>query len=308
MSLSLKTKLSLWFFSTILLMPQLGAAQETPKVLTSIKPVQLIAQAISEGVTTAEVLLPAGASPHSHSLKPSDARKLHEADIMFWVGPDLEAFLEKMLASSPGTLSVPLMEESSLSLRKSDDEEEVHEHHHHEEHHHDGEYDPHIWLSPKNVLSMAKTISDKLTAIDPAHKNQYQANYEKFSKNLKKADSNNIARLTDIHNKPMFVFHDAYGYLQAHYQLNIVDHFTISPERQPGARHLAELREKLTKAGTSCVFREPQFQPAYINKIIEGTNTRVAVLDPLASNIATGPDGYTDFLNEMVNNIITCLN
>ncbi|MRI33290.1 zinc ABC transporter substrate-binding protein [Endozoicomonas sp. OPT23] len=301
-----RTKLFCGLLSTLLLVPQLVTAKEPLKVLTSIKPIQLISQAITEGVTTTDVLLPPGASPHSHSLKPSDARKLYDADVMFWIGPDMEVFLEKMLAGAPKTLSVPLMEQSRLSLRKNDEEGEVHEH---EEghHHHHGEYDAHIWLSPDNALAMAKTMSEKLISVDPEHKKQYQENFKKFATNLQQADKNNIARLENYHDQPMFVFHDAYGYLKAHYKLNIVDHFTINPERQPGAKHLAKLRDKLIKAGNSCVFREPQFQPAYIDKIINGTNTNVAVLDPLATEIRVDSTGYINFLNRMVSNIITCL-
>ncbi len=302
-----RTRFSYWLLGTLLVLPQLVMAKEPLKVLTSIKPIQLIAQAITEGVTTADILLPPGASPHSHSLKPSDARKLYDADVMFWIGPDMEVFLEKMLAGAQKTLSVPLMEQSHLSLRKNDEAGEVHEHEEGHQHHHHGEYDAHIWLSPDNALAMAKTMSQKLIKVDPDHTKQYQENFRTFKENLQQADKNNIARLTNYHNEPMFVFHDAYGYLKAHYKLNIVDHFTINPERQPGARHLAKLRDKLMKAGNSCVFREPQFQPAYIDKIINGTNTNVAVLDPLATEIRVDSDGYINFLNRMVSNIITCL-
>ncbi|WP_252177666.1 zinc ABC transporter substrate-binding protein ZnuA [Endozoicomonas sp. 4G] len=302
----------IWLAGLLLSLALPAWSEEPPKVLSSIKPVQLIAAAITEGVTPADVLLPPGASPHSHSLKPSDARKLYEADVVFWVGPDMETFLDKTLSGSTKAVSVPLMQESQLELLKMNEgNEEVHHHHaeesDHHHHHHHGEYDAHIWLNPNNAIAMAKTMSETLSKLDPEHKQQYQDNYKAFEKAVQAADKRNNSKLVDYHNQPMFVFHDAYGYLQKHYQLNIVDHFTVSPEQQPGAKHLTQLQEKLNDAGNSCVFREPQFQPAYIDRIIEGTNAHVAVLDPLATDVAVGPDGYVEFMDSLTSSIVSCL-
>ncbi|WP_422139433.1 zinc ABC transporter substrate-binding protein ZnuA [Endozoicomonas sp. ALC020] len=325
---SRKPKIILWLAGLFLSLSVWS--NEPPKVLTSIKPLQLIAASITEGVTSADVLLPAGASPHSYSLKPSDARKLYEADFVFWVGPDMEVFLDKTLSGSIKATSVPLMQESELKLLKINegeeenhdnhggenhddhagedhDDHENHDDHAGESHHHHGEYDVHIWLSPDNAIAIAKTLSEKLSELDPGHKKQYTDNYNAFKKAVQAADKRNISKLTDYHNQPMFVFHDAYGYLQKHYELNIVDHFTANPEQQPGAKHLTHLQEKLKKAGNSCVFREPQFQPAYIDRIIEDTNAHVAVLDPLATDVAVGPDGYIEFMDSLTNTIVSCL-
>ena len=302
-----KKQLLSWLAGILVVASSLVNAKEPPKIVVSIKPVQLIVEAITDGVAPVDVLLKPGASPHSHSLKPSDARKLAEADVVFWVGPDMEMFLEKMLSGSKKTLSVPLMEQSKLRLRKNNAKEEEleHEHEHGHDHHH-GEYDAHIWLSPNNAISMARTVSYKLSSIDPVNKKKYKKNYKAFKQALQAADKENMSKLEAVRNKPMFVFHDAYGYLQSHYKLNIVDHFTINPEMKPGAKHLNTVQNELKAAGKSCVFREPQFKPPYIDRIIEGSDANIEVLDPLAENIPEGPRGYIDFLNGMVNTITRC--
>lgn len=282
--------------------PAIASRQSPPKVLTSIKPVQLIAQAITEGVTGSEVLLPPGASPHSHSLRPSDARKLRNADVMFWIGPDMEMFLKKMLTNAKSTRSVPLMESKNIKLRHSNEKD-----HDHEGHHHHGDYDAHIWLSPENALAMAISMSTTLTDIDPANAKRYESNLERFQLSLKKTDARNKKKLAPVLDRPIFVFHDAYGYLKDYYHLNIAGYFTLNPEQQPGARHLAELQHQLKAAGKTCVFREPQFQPTYINRIIDGLDAKVSVLDPLAIDIAVGPDAYPQFINELVDTIVNCL-
>ena len=302
MALNKKFSTIIVLLSMLLPLSATAATQPRLRVLASIKPVQLIAQAITDGISEADVLLPPGASPHSHSLRPSDARKLREADVMFWVGPDMEMFLERMLSNAKSTRSIALMKSGNIKLRSNREDG-----HAHTGHNHHGSYDAHIWLSPDNAIAMATTITNTLAEMNPGNAKKYKSNLKHFKNNTRKADIRNKKKLNQYHKRPVFVFHDAYGYLQEHYNLNIAGHFTLNPEQQPGARHLSELRSKLRESGKTCVFREPQFEPAYIEKIVEGIDAKISVLDPLAMNIAEGPEGYPQFINSLVDNIVSCL-
>lgn len=302
----------------ILLASSQFAVASAPNVLTTIKPLQLISQAITEGVTDSEVLLPPGASPHSHSMRPSDARKLHSADVIFWVGPTLESFLTRTLPSSEKVKVIAMMDVNSIKLRKyNKDHGHDHDHHHHDHdhghdhhHHHDhdhGEYDSHLWLSTDNGRAMATVMAETLIEIDSKHADQYKANLNNFLKSMDAIDKRNTKKLAGLDKKPFFVFHDAYGYLQDQYNLNVGGHFTLNPEQQPGARHLTNLRDTLKSTGKTCIFREPQFQPAYIDRITKGLDVKVRVLDPLGEDIQAGPDGFANFINSLVDNIQECL-
>ncbi|MGI9277906.1 MAG: zinc ABC transporter substrate-binding protein ZnuA [Endozoicomonas sp.] len=292
--------------SLLLTMASGLTAQEPPKILSSIKPLQLIAQAVTDGIAPVDVLLPPGASPHSHSLRPSDARRLNEADVVFWVGPDMETFLPRMLAGAKQAVSVPLMNTGQLQLLKSgSNEQHDHDHGHHDHDH--GEYDAHIWLSPRNALAMAETMVETLSRVDKANQKQYEQNLAKFRARMNEADEKNRKRLAPVSEKPIFVFHDAYNYIQQHYDLNIAGYFTLNPEQPPGARHLTQLREKLRSSGKTCVFREPQFAPAYVDRITQDLPVKVAVLDPLAMDIVEGADSYVQFINGIVDSITDCL-
>lgn len=283
------------------------AVASAPNVLTTIKPLQLISQAITEGVTDSEVLLPPGASPHNHSLRPSDARKLHSADVIFWVGPSMESFLTRTLLSSEKVKVVAMMDAKSIKLRKNNENDE-HAHDHHDHHDHDhGEYDPHLWLSTDNGRAMAAAMAETLIEIDSKHASQYKKNLNSFLKILDETDERNKKKLAGIKKTPFFVFHDAYGYLQDQYNLNVGGHFTLNPEQQPGARHLTNLRNTLKSTGKTCIFREPQFQPAYIDRITEGLDVKVGVLDPLGEEIKAGPNGFAQFINTLVDNIKECM-
>lgn len=281
------------------------ASAESPKVLASIKPLQLIAQAVTEGVTHTEVLLPPGSSPHSHSLKPSDARKLHSADVIFWVGPAMETFLPKMLASTKGVKAVSMMDIRGIRLLSS--EEDEHHIHEHGEHHDHGDYDPHIWLSTDNARVIAREMARVLVSVDKVNQSRYQSNLDRFLKSMDQTDSRNGQKVEQSGKQPFFVFHNAYGYLQEQYGLEVAGYFTLNPEQQPGARHLVGLKGQLGKAGVTCVFREPQFQPAYIKRLTEGLSVKVGVLDPLAENIQSGPESYAQFINQLVDNITSCI-
>ena len=281
------------------------ASAEPPKVLASIKPLQLIAQAVTEGVTDTDVLLPPGSSPHSHSLKPSDARKLRIADVIFWVGPTMESFLPKMLTSTKGIKAVSMMDIHGIRLRSS--EEDEHHVHEHGEHHDHGDYDPHIWLSTDNARVIAREMARVLISVDKVNESLYQSNLDLFLKSMDQTDSRNCQKVEQSGKKPFFVFHNAYGYLQEQYGLEVAGYFTMNPEQQPGARHLLSLKGQLDKAGATCIFREPQFQPAYIERLTEGRSIRVGVLDPLAENIQSGPESYAKFINQLVDNITSCI-
>ena len=110
-------------------------ARAEVSVLTSIKPLQLVAAAIQDGVGQPDVLLPPGASPHQYALRPSDVRRLREVQLFYWIGPDLENFLPKVLAGRQGA-SVAVQDLPGMHLRKFVNFEEE-EHAGHDEHDHD---------------------------------------------------------------------------------------------------------------------------------------------------------------------------
>ncbi|WP_281647312.1 zinc ABC transporter substrate-binding protein ZnuA [Parendozoicomonas sp. Alg238-R29] len=309
-----------------MLISPVSIAKEEPKVLVSIKPLELIATAITDGVTTPELILQPGTSPHDYSLKPSDIKNLASADLVFWIGEDLEGFLATPLDRYVGnTYSIAMMDAPNVKVERflSADREDVQQkmkdmekghngyghngHGHNHEGHDHGSHDPHIWLSPDNAIAMARAMMQALSEVDKPNAETYQANYLSFVDLVKKSDSINKQVLNDLHQKGFFIFHDAWGYFTRHYDLKVLDVFTLSPEQQPGARHMLQLRNKLKKAGKTCVFREPQFEPAYLDAMINGLPVRVAVIDPLASDVQPHPRAYPEFLEQLSISIRDCL-
>ncbi len=306
-----------WLQRTLLATALVMAGNATAAVVTSIRPLGFIASAIADGVTPTEILLPDGASPHDFALRPSDIQRLRSADLVLWVGPDMEAFLTKSLTQLPANKQLAISELPAVQplLMKGDDDHD-HDHaaeaHSHADgvdghDHHHGDYNMHVWLSPEVAKVTAIAIHDRLLELMPQKKDKLDANLRQFEDQLAQTDKNLVKMLTPLQGKGYFVFHDAYGYFEKHFGLSPLGHFTVNPEIQPGAQRLHQIRTQLVEQKAVCVFAEPQFRPAVINAVAKGTNVRSGTLDPLGTGIELGKDSYGNFLTALSNQYVSCL-
>ncbi len=285
-------------------------------VVASLKPVGFIAAAIADGVTPVDVLLPDGASEHDYSLRPSDAKRLKNADLVVCVGPEMEAFMAKSAAELPAQKNLamvnidgvkPLLisggeDEDEHTAEKSEEQDADAHHHHH------GEFNMHLWLSPEIARKTAVAIHGKLLELMPQDKAKLDANLQQFEVALADTDKRVSAQLAPVRNKGYFVFHDAYTYFEKQYGLSPTGHFTVNPEIQPGAQRLHQIRTQLVEQKAVCVFAEPQFRPAVIDAVARGTQVRKGTLDPLGTDISLAKDSYVKFLSQLSSQYESCLN
>lgn len=288
-------------------------------VVASLKPLGFIASAIADGVTETQVLLPDGASEHDYSLRPSDAKRLQNADLVVWIGPEMEAFMDKSSQSIPDNKKVTIAQLDGvkpLLMKGADDDDhdgadgDDHDHAHGEKgdaHHHHGEYNMHLWLSPEIARLSAVAIHDKLVELMPQSRARLDANLKDFEANLAATDKQVASELAPVKGKGYFVFHDAYGYYEKHYGLTPLGHFTVNPEIQPGAQRLHQIRTQLVEQKATCVFAEPQFRPAVVESVARGTSVRMGTLDPLGTNIKLSKESYPAFLTQLTTQYASCL-
>lgn len=288
-------------------------------VVASLKPLGFIASAIADGVTETQVLLPDGASEHDYSLRPSDAKRLQNADLVVWIGPEMEAFMDKSSQSIPDNKKVTIAQLDGvkpLLMKGADDDDhdagdgDDHDHAHGEKgdaHHHHGEYNMHLWLSPEIARLSAVAIHDKLVELMPQSRARLDANLKDFEANLAATDKQVANELAPVKGKGYFVFHDAYGYYEKHYGLTPLGHFTVNPEIQPGAQRLHQIRTQLVEQKATCVFAEPQFRPAVVESVARGTSVRMGTLDPLGTNIKLSKESYPAFLTQLATQYASCL-
>lgn len=303
-----------------------GRAAVGPTVVASIPPIHSLVAAVMGGAGEPTLLLRGSASPHTASLRPSDATTLQRAELIFWVDDAMETFLIKpMAALSAEARVVPLARAPGVKLLASREGGVwgSHEHEHEHDRDHDqgtsghgddetheaghGAYDMHIWLDPKNAMAMADAIAAALAEVDPEHATTYQANLATLRAKIEALDADLGGLLAPVAEKPYVVFHDAYHYLEARYGLSPVGAITINPDRAPGARTLSEIRDRIERSGAVCVFREPQFEPALMRTVTAGTPARVAVLDPLGADIPPGAEAYFATMRRLATALHDCL-
>lgn len=276
------------------------------KIITSVKPIGFITAAIADGITETEVLLPDGASPHIYSLKPSDLVKLRTAELIVWIGDDMETFLPNLLKKIDEKKQIKLTSYNSIDrlLIKNTSHNET-QHDDHTDHH--GEYDTHIWLSPEIALITAQIIHDKLNEIYPEKASKIDENLNNFIFHLKEIKQIIAKKLNNVQNTNYFVFHDAYSYFETEFHLNKLGSFTINPSIQLGFKTIYDIQNELKDKKAVCIFKEPQLNTAVINKLVEGTNVKIGELDPLGMDIAISKDAYCKFLLNMTQQYLNCL-
>ncbi|MCB1723657.1 MAG: zinc ABC transporter substrate-binding protein [Gammaproteobacteria bacterium] len=280
------------------------SATAAPRVVASILPVHSLVASVMQGVGVPHLLLRGRQSPHAFALRPSDARALRDADVVFWIGPALERPLARMLGDGEHARPVALLESPGLTRLQARDPAADHD----EQENPASETlpDPHIWLSPANAIAMTDRIAAVLGEVDPVNATLYRTNAARSRALLQTLDAQLRDRLAGLQ-QPYAVFHDAYQYLEQRYGLHRVATVTTHPEHRPGAQHLIQLRAALASEQVRCLFSEPQFDMRLIDRLGEGLDIRHAVLDPLGSDIPPGPSAYPTLMRQLADGFVRCL-
>ncbi len=315
-----------------------GPAWALDGVVASIKPVHSLVAAVMEGVSEPELLVKGAASPHAYALRPSEARALEQAKVVFWVGEGMETFLAGPLETLGGNARVVELVKAhdlvELDFREGgpfeehdhgdheghdhahdDDDDEAdhdggddhaHEGHGHEGHDH-GAIDMHLWLDPSNAKAFVHEIEEALSAADPDNAATYEANVDALNEKLDALIAETDAALAPVRGRGFVVFHDAYQYFENRFDIQAAGSITVSPEAIPGAQRLTDIRAKVAELGATCIFAEPQFEPRLISVVAEGTQARTGVLDPLGADLEDGPELYFELIRNLTTSLTTCL-
>ncbi|MCY4482254.1 MAG: zinc ABC transporter substrate-binding protein [Spirochaetaceae bacterium] len=296
-------------------------------VVASIKPVHSLVSAVMAGVAEPHLIIRGAQSPHTFSMRPSDAAALSKARVIFLIDEHKEVALAGpignlgddalvvRLAGSQGLHLLPLREGGAFEEHDHDDdgddgddddhrEDDGHEHGGHPEH---GDVDFHIWLDPENAVLMTYEIIEALSFADPDNAATYEINGYALIDRLDELIAEVDAELAPIRDKPFIVLHDAYRYFEQRFDLNAAGSISVNPERAPGAQRIAEIRDKVGELGGVCVFAEPQFDSRVIDVVTEGTTAGSGTVDPLGAGIEDGPELYFTLLRDLAASFKECM-
>ena len=314
------------------------------QVVVTIKPVHSMVAAVLDGIAQPSLIVKGNASAHGYQLKPSEAKKLEQADIVVWVGPELESSMSRAITNLPKNAAIlQVSEVSGLTLYEHRASLGDHEDHHddhgdghddhgdghddhgdghdddhgdghddhgdgHDDHGHGiGSVDMHVWLDAQNAKKIASAVAALVAQLYPQYEAMLQANLKEFSVKIDELETDMQRQMAPAADKPFIVFHDAYQYLEKRFDLRNVGAVSVNPEIAPGVRKIGELKEIIHETGASCAFAEPQFSAVILNSVTEGAQIQVGVLDPLGADIAPGPEAYFELMRNLANAFGDCL-
>lgn len=324
----------------------LAAASQTyaqvPKVAVDIAPLHSLVTQVMDGVGEPDLLIRPEASPHDYHLRPSEAKALSQADVVFWVGEGLTPWLEKPLSSlASSATKVEMMEVEGTTLygfregatfeahshseegheehhkhehKEREESEESEVHHQHEEHdhdahhdHHHGKYDPHAWLDPKNSEVWVEAIAGALSNADAENAPIYTENAKVAISRLRSLSEDIRQQAQSINGIKFIVFHDAYQYFEQRFQLLATGAISISDASKPSPARVSEIRQTVKDLGVTCVFTEPQYNPELVNAVFENSTVNtIGKMDPIGANIAPGKEQYYSLLVAMISSLKQC--
>ncbi len=285
-----------------------AAYAEVPKVVVDIAPVHSLVARVMEGVGEPDLILPLGSSPHEHTLRPSEARALQDADLIFWIGEDLtpwfgntiatlaEDTTEVSLSEVEGTVILPFRE--GVLFDGQDD---------HDHDHADDQNDPHSWLSPDNAGLWLDAIAGALSNADPDHAEAYANNAKAGREELSTTRDEIANTLAPLKDRRFVVFHDAYQYFESAFDLQAFGAISLADASDPSPARIAEIRDRIAVEGIDCVLAEPQFNAGLVDTVLDGTTARTAVLDPLGASLEPGPQFYNQLLKDLAKALSDCL-
>ncbi|WP_240643477.1 zinc ABC transporter substrate-binding protein [Paracoccus siganidrum] len=314
-----------------------AASAEVPSVAVDIAPVHSLVARVMEGVGDPGLILPPGASPHGHSMRPSEARMLQNADLVVWIGEDLTPWLAGPVATlagkaeslelleAEGTTVLEFREGATFEAHGHDEEDHDHEGDGHEDHgheddghdhdhaHDDGDghdhhgHDPHAWLDPQNARLWLGVIAERLAGLDPENAETYAANAAAGQAELDALSGQIEAALAPVRAAPFVVFHDAYQYFETRFGVTAAGSISLADASDPSPARIAEIQRKVAELGVTCAFAEPQFNPGLIDTVFRGTEARIGTMDPLGSALQPGTQLYPQLLTEMADSLVACL-
>ena len=292
------------------------AMSDTPKVAADISPVHSLVSRVMLGVGTPDLIVQAGASPHGYTLRPSEAKALQDAQMVFWMGESLSPWMEGALdtLSSDATIitllerdETILMEfrEGALFEEHDHDDHGDEKHDDHDDHGHDS-YDPHAWLSPDNAKIWLNLIASQLSIVDPENAGTYFANAAAARSEIEALTTEVNSLLEPVRGKKFIVFHDAYQYFEKAFDLSASGAISLGDASKPSPARIAEIQGRIQEESIDCVLSEPQFNKGLVATVMAGSKAKTSVIDPLGVGLKPGPDLYSELIRNMTKTLVDC--
>ena len=307
-------------FATAALMSSTALA-DVPNVAVDIAPVHSLVARVMQDVGAPDLIIRSGASPHDYRLRPSEAKALQDANLVIWMGKELTPWMEdavKTLSTEAAILTLLEKDETTLlEFRESvlfeehdhddhsDKEHAETEDQDHDEHAH-GAHDPHAWLSPKNAKIWLNLIAAQLSTADPDNASTYFVNAAAAVTEIDTLMADVSTMLDPIRGNSFIVFHDAYQYFETVFEFPASGAISLGDATDPSPARIARVQDRIQEQKIQCVLAEPQFKKGLVVTVLEGTDAKTSIIDPLGDALEPGPALYPQLIRNMAKTLVDC--
>lgn len=277
------------------------AYARAPDILASIKPIHALTQAITADISNTQLLIHGFQSPHDYYLKPSDRRKISQADIIIFASENIESFLPAISRQNkPNQRIINLSNIKGIQLLEARHQDAEHDHQHHS-------LDGHIWLSVSNAEIIVSYLADTFARMDAEHAAQYTDNAKKILSRLSQLKARIQNQLNNQHTPRYLMFHDAFQYFEHEFQLSQAQFVTTSPDHISGVRRIQNLKQFIKQNSIQCIFYEPPEIPSIIHTLVDDEAIKILPLDPIGTHIDAGPQLYFTLIEEIASSLHQCM-
>ena len=314
--------------STIMTLVSTSVMADVPNVAADIAPVHSLVSRVMEGVGAPKLVIKSGASPHDYRLRPSEAKALQDADLVFWMGEELTPWMNGALETLASKASITTLldqegvtlhdfRESALFEAHDHDEDKDHKDHDdhddhdddkdHKDHDDHGGHDPHAWLSPENAKLWLNIIASKLSVADPQNAASYFMNAAAGQAEMEEMIVEVNVMLKPVQGGKFVVFHDAYQYFENDFDFYASGAISLGDSSDPSPARIQKVQKRIRDEGIQCVLAEPQFNEGLVVTVMEGSEATASVIDPLGAELNTGPNLYTQLIKNLAKTLRDCL-
>lgn len=274
----------------IVLIPSVARADVN--IVTTIKPLQLIAESVLQGHGSATAIMDPRQSPHHFTMSPSNRIALDQADLVIWMGPQFETYLSDFFNQpSMSKKTITLLETPDLLLHDISE----------------GQLDAHLWLDSRNAVRIAKLIAERAIKRDPQNESLFRQNATRFETELNDQHVELQQRLSVQPMAQYAVYHNGYQYFEKQFGLAHSLVILRDSEVQPSIRELVNIRRQFQTQKPQCLLLEIDSSAELVNTVLNGQQIRSVSVDLLAAGVAPGPNGYKQFMSNLADDFISCL-
>jgi zinc transport system substrate-binding protein len=260
-----------------------GRGDHGVRVVAGFYPLQYVAEKIGGATASVTNLAQPGAEPHDLELSPQQVASIADADLVLYL-PGFQPSVDEAVSQEAHDKSLDVT--ATVALLDSAE----------------GGKDPHVWLDPTRLVTIANAVADRMAAIDPTNAVGYHQRAAELGQALNTVDTDFAGGLKTCQRRQIVTSHAAFGYLSQRYSLTQIPITGLSPEAEPTPQHLADAAEAARNAGATTIFFETLVSPKVAQAVADTIHAKTAVLDPIEG---LQPDSTGDYLSVMHANLDT---